>query len=360
MVGIGAAVVAEFYGGREVGDNMDKYNSKAFFSAVDVRVLQRFSREVLGLSEISRCHSSGSWLHEAIRGFGNVVSFDTAWWGQVYLPSASAPPKNLMHGSLGLSPSFAEEWNRIAEGDRFANVSISQLGKAIRECQGDCPEEARTAVGAFCERHDIDHSMAVTLDFPSSGMLFFVSIYRGNSRFGFDEIDAMLMEEFVQHLARCWQAHLAAVRSDGMPNDWEDYALSSRKGELLYIGREVGAALDEEYAGWQGSSLPGQLSDMLGRAPCTLSPIGGKGIMVQPCGELISLMVPSRRRSSVLSPRELSAARLYAQGSSYKEVARTLGVTPATARTYLRNAYVQLGVSNKVELISALRHPGGV
>ncbi|MDX5434676.1 MAG: helix-turn-helix transcriptional regulator, partial [Halomonas sp.] len=63
--------------------------------------------------------------------------------------------------------------------------------------------------------------------------------------------------------------------------------------------------------------------------------------------------------ASLLAPRELSAARLYSQGSSYKEVARTLGVTPATARTYLRNAYVRLGVSNKVELISALRHPGG-
>ncbi|MCE8026257.1 helix-turn-helix transcriptional regulator [Billgrantia aerodenitrificans] len=337
---------------------MNDNNDKTSVSVVDTRVLQRFSHEVLGLAEIPRCPSSGSWLHAAIQGFGNVVSFDTAWWGQVYLPTGNAAPKNLMHGSLGLGPSFAEEWNRIAEIDRFANVSISQLGKAIR-CQGDWPGDEKTAVGAFCERHDIYHSMAVTLDFPASGMLFFVSIYRGRSRFGFDEVDALLMEEFVRHLARCWQAHLTAVRSDAMSNDWGDYALSSRQGELLYIGREVGTALDAEYAGWQGSSLPGQLSGMLDRAPCTLSPTGGKGIVVQPCGELVSLMMCSRRRSSVLSPRELSAARLYSQGSSYKEVARTLGITPATARTYLRNAYVQLGVSNKVELISALRQPGG-
>lgn len=338
---------------------MNNDNSKACGSAVDVRVLQRFSREVLGLADISRCPSSGSWLHEAIRGFGNVVSFDTAWWGQVYVSAQDAPAKNLMHGSLGLNPAFAEEWNDISTLDRFANASISRLGQAVRECQGDCPEEARTAVGAFCERHDIYHSMAVTLDFPPSGMLFFVSINRGKSRFGFDDVDALLMEEFVRHLARCWKAYLMAVRPDGMSNDWNDYALSSRKGELLYIGREVGAALNEEYAGWQGSRLPDNLSDMLGRAPCTLSPGSRRGIVVQPCGELVSLMMCSRRRASLLAPRELSAARLYSQGSSYKEVARTLGVTPATARTYLRNAYVQLEVSNKVELISALRHPGG-
>ena len=339
--------------------HMNNNNSKACGSAVDARVLQRFSHEVLGLAEIPRCPASRSWLHEAVQGFANVVSFDTAWWGQVYVSAQDAPAKNLMHGSLGLSPSFAEEWNDISTLDRFANASISRLGQAVRECQGDCPEEAKTAVGAFCERHDIYHSMAVTLDFPPSGMLFFVSINRGKSRFGFDDVDALLMEEFVRHLARCWKAYLMAVRSDGMSNDWDDYALSSRKGELLYIGREVGAALDEEYADWQGSRLPGNLSDMLERAPCTLSPAGGKGIVVQPCGELISLMMCSRRHSSLLPPRELSAARLYSQGSSYKEVARTLGVTPATARTYLRNAYVRLGVSNKVELISALRHPGG-
>lgn len=338
---------------------MNDNNGKTSVSAVDVRVLQRFSREVLGLAEIPRCPASGSWLHQAVQGFANVVSFDTAWWGQVYAPPGEAPAKNLMHGSLGLCPSFAAEWNAISEIDRFANVSISRLGKAVRECHGDRPEDAKTAVGAFCERHDIYHSMAVTLDFPPSGMLFFVSINRGKSRFGFDEVDALLMEEFVRHLARCWKAHLTDVRADGQSNAWDGYALSSRKGELLYIGREVGAALNEVYADWQGSHLPGKLSELLGRVPCTFHPGRRREIVVQPCGELISLMMCSRRRSSVLSPREFSAARLYSQGSSYKEVARTLGVTPATARTYLRNAYVRLGVSNKVELISALRQPAG-
>lgn len=340
-------------------DSRHSDHGKVGGCGVDVRVLQRFSREVLGLAEIPQCPSSGSWLHQAVRGFANVVSFDTAWWGQVYVPPGQTPAKNLMHGSLGLCPSFAAEWNHISALDRFANGSISQLGKAVRECYGDRPEDAKTAVGAFCERHDIYHSMAVTLDFPSSGMLFFVSINRGRSRYGFDEVDALLMEEFVRHLARCWKAHLEAVRADGLSNAWDGYALSSRKGELLYIGREVGAALNEGYADWQGSRLPGYLADMLARVPCTFYPGHSREIVVQPCGELISLTMCSRRHTSALAPRELSAARLYSQGSSYKEVARALGITPATARTYLRNAYLRLGVSNKVELISALRQPGG-
>ncbi len=37
---------------------------------------------------------------------------------------------------------------------------------------------------------------------------------------------------------------------------------------------------------------------------------------------------------------------LYAQGRSHKDIAATLGLTPATVRTYLRTAYAALGVSN--------------
>ena len=39
---------------------------------------------------------------------------------------------------------------------------------------------------------------------------------------------------------------------------------------------------------------------------------------------------------------------LYAQGRSHRDIAATLGLTPATVHTYLRAAYAALGVSNKL------------
>lgn len=332
-------------------------NSMSRGFRIDADILKRFSREVRTMAELSRHSSSESWLHEAVQGFGNIVNFDAAWWGQIYLPSDTSPPKNLMHGSLGLGASFAEEWNGISGIDCFARESISCLGKAVRESHEDLTHDVDVEIESFCKRYDIFHSMAVTLEFPSSGMLFFVSIYRGRSGLRFDSLDSILMEEFLNHLIHFWQTYLTTIRSDGMPNTWDDYALSSVKGGLLYIGREVGAILNEKYSSWQGDRLPSDISDILCRAPCTVYPDGKQGILVQHCGDLVSLMLCSRQRSTSLSPRELSAARFYSQGHSYKEVARALGVTPATARTYLRSAYFQLGVRNKVELISALRQP---
>jgi DNA-binding NarL/FixJ family response regulator len=85
--------------------------------------------------------------------------------------------------------------------------------------------------------------------------------------------------------------------------------------------------------------------------------LGGHGLTLQPCGELVALALDRGGRPAGLPPRERSVATLYAQGHSYKVIARLLGLSPATVRTYLRNAYLQLGVRNKIELGSALRAP---
>ncbi|WP_176475850.1 helix-turn-helix transcriptional regulator [Halomonas salipaludis] len=336
-----------------------KNNSTAHSPSLDANDLKCFSREILKLSALSGCTSAVNWLHEAILIFRNVVSFDSAWWGQVYIPAESSMPRNLMHGSIGLSASFAEEWAEISGVDCFANSSISCLGKAVRDSGSDALKAESEEVAAFCKRHDIFHSMAVTEEFPSSRTLFFVSINRRKSSPEFGDAESILMEEFFNHLTYCWRSYLSMIRSDGLPSLWDNYALASTQGKLLYIGRDIGEVISEKYADWKGSSLPGNVSRLVSHVPCTVYADGRQGMMVQPCGDLIALMLCSRQQFSPLSPRELSAANIYSLGHSYKEVARILGVTPATARTYLRSAYVQLGVSNKVELITALRQAGG-
>jgi DNA-binding CsgD family transcriptional regulator len=51
-----------------------------------------------------------------------------------------------------------------------------------------------------------------------------------------------------------------------------------------------------------------------------------------------------------LSPREQRVAFLFASGLTYKQISKQLALSPATVRTYLRNAYIRLGVSNKTQL----------
>ena len=85
----------------------------------------------------------------------------------------------------------------------------------------------------------------------------------------------------------------------------------------------------------------------------------GEGAPKRGCSSLTARRAPVTWKltaMSALAPRELSVAMLYAQGQSHKYIAATLGLTPATVRTYLRTAYAALGVRNKLELVAALRN----
>ena len=60
--------------------------------------------------------------------------------------------------------------------------------------------------------------------------------------------------------------------------------------------------------------------------------------------------------TEALSAREQEVAEAYRDGQSYKEIARSLEISPATVRTHLRTVYRKLGITSKLELSDALRH----
>ncbi|MEZ5797427.1 MAG: LuxR C-terminal-related transcriptional regulator [Paracoccaceae bacterium] len=65
------------------------------------------------------------------------------------------------------------------------------------------------------------------------------------------------------------------------------------------------------------------------------------------------------RDDGSLSNREYGIARAYADGRSYKEIARDLKIAPATVRAHLRTVYRKLDVTSKVALARAIPAPGG-
>lgn len=331
-------------------------------SAPAFEPLRALSASLLQLAAVARATPPQAMLQEALEILRtSLVGFDTAWWGEVSAGHAEAPPRNWLHGSIGLSKSFATEWNALAMADMFAQQSMDRLGVVLRESADDLPPqgvEIPPDIDAFCRRHGLYHCMAVTVAMPRSGLMFFVSMYRGPGQPNFTDQEAALFGEFVPHLLGHWQHRLEQLQTAPAGNGpWDSYALADAAGQLLFVGLRVGLALDAAYPQWSGTALPAAL---LAAMPATLpgSLLVGKAcrLRLEACGPLLAISIPSPHASKPpLAPRELSAATLYAHGHSYKDIAATLGLTPATVRTYLRSAYAQLGVRNKVELVAALR-----
>ena len=318
--------------------------------------LRALSRSLLQLSQQVQHAPPQDLLQQAMQTLQGLVAFDSAWWGEVSAGDPQAAPRNWLHGSIGLSRNFAEEWNALAAVDAFAQLSMQRLGQVIRERDvvADFPEHPQ--VLAFSERHGLYHCMALTAELPHSGLMFFVSIYRPRGRPEFSDGETVLFGEFVVHLLQHWHHRLQRLQSDAPGRPWDSFALARPSGELLFAGLRISLALGAAHPGWNGTHLPAAVAQALPGAPCTLAAGKGCRLRLEPCGALVAVSIASRAHRQPLAPRELSTAMLYAQGRSHKDIAATLGLTPATVRTYLRTAYAALGVRNKLELVAALRN----
>ena len=317
-------------------------------------VLAAFSQQLLGLHTLARQHEVERFMVAALTEFRSLVPFASAWWGECSDQSEVGPPINWQHGSIGLAPSLAEEWNDISDSDAFGQGSMRSLG---RVCRASGHESDSAQAEQFSRRHDLFHAMAVTLELTDSGLMFFVSLYRGEHGAAFDDLEAILFGEYCRHLMQQWQERLQATMRRASLAGSEGFALCAPSGSLVYIGAAVARAVQRTFQGWQGTELPIAMVERLAQLPSTMR-LGRDTVGFSACGGLVSLSLGPASSGSALPPRERAAAVLYAAGHSYKTIARQLGLSPATVRTYLRNAYLQLGVRNKVELGSLLGADG--
>lgn len=304
-------------------------------------------------------HDIGAgWMNARLEELRSLVPFERAWWGECSAAEGPDPPLNWLHGSIGLSARFTEEWHQISADDEFAAASIGALGQVVCSSGHD---SAGPAVEAFSRRHDLLHAMAITLELQGSGLMFFVSLYRGERGSAFDEIDAAHFGAYGSHLARCWHARLhqrLQQRLRGLPAlAGEALALCEASGRVVYLGRRLARAVRAALGQWQGTVMPPEVAERFGQLPGTLRLAGRLPLALTACGELVAVTLAGSAAPAELTPREHAAALLYAEGQSYKAIAARLGLSPATVRTYLRDAYLRLGVRNKVELGARLLRP---
>lgn len=311
--------------------------------------VEAFSAALLRLARLPAATLPPRLMDEGLAALRELVPFDAAWWGEVSGGVGGAAPRNWLSGHVNLSPHFAQEWNRIGATDRFALESIARLDTVVGTIGFADPVPE---VEAFARRHDLFHAMAITRTLPGSGLLQFVSLYRGEGAPAFEPRQRVMFAEFSAHLMLRWSQRVAELIDTGTPAG-DAQALVDGRGELVYLGARLAQLLRERFPHWNDNTLPPELAASTKRLPRQFS-LGRRRLSAQARGELMLLSLAPQRRHAVLPPRELNVALLYAEGRSHKEIARATGLSPATVRTYLREAYLRLGVSDKIALGRAL------
>ncbi len=181
-----------------------------------------------------------------------------------------------------------------------------------------------------------------------------VVLYRFEGGVAFSDDEATLMRFLLEQLVMLSCRSLQDMFNAASAESLSGALLARPEGTLLFCGAGMAARLAA--MGWD---KPGQ------RLPAAWLQFGGAGgrlrvgddwAVISEDGEGLRAELASAGQAPSLPTRLLRVAALFCDGLTAKQIARELGLSPATVRTYLRDACSELGVRNKTELHGAMRH----
>ena len=199
----------------------------------------------------------------------------------------------------------------------------------------------------------------------NSGAFSYLVFARHGGRKPFTPDDRKWIELVAPHLNGMLQGarglDLHRLRLGLSSDDWR-CAICDVRGLVLVAEAGFEDLVRHEWSGWTGPFLPREMAGAaFGQGT---GQVVGERIKFLVSGAFEQLVVTAVRRSPVdqLTPQEHAVAKAFAQGASYKEVARTLGKSPATVRQHLRSVYSKLNIRDKGALAQMLagKAAGGV
>ena len=309
-----------------------------------------FSSFLLELYSLSSRVRVDEFRLEVFRLLDRLLRIDSAWWGTGLIKKKKFV---IAQSSLyKLEPDFLGEYIKVMQQDPLIDIVNDSDGVAIAWSDGGAAGPA--PVNEFDKRYGLYFGISCIQKDPSTGVGMFISVYRNERGPKFNEAQRMLMQSALGHLVQAWSINLrlalASVSSAHIP----DACLIDASGRILEISHALVDKLHVAFPDWSGDVLPDELRHLCVTGSDDFyrdkhnniwSAKNADGQIRLQCGPI---------RRSVLTPREESVALAFAKGSSYKEIATSLNLSPGTVRSYLTQCYSKLDVKNKIELGNAL------
>jgi DNA-binding CsgD family transcriptional regulator len=253
---------------------------------------------------------------------------------------------------------MSEQWNRIngAELD-FITFAMRAQPEQAAIANDDDPRWQRTppAWREFLSCHGIVHQMGVAIPFEGSETFVHLYLNRGPGSPPHTERDARALTALTPQIRESLLVNrLYAHARQGLDEEAHPLALTDADGWVLFANRAFCAA-------WPAlAALAGAISPRLPQAWLAghrgaLRRLEAAGWSMEVGHDGSGLRValrrsPARDGIAALTPRQAEIARLYCVGHSSKDVGLRLGLSPATVRVHLRNAYSRAGVSSRAAL----------
>lgn len=235
--------------------------------------------------------------------------------------------------------------------DPYENVAVPD-----QELYREDPEAFRTYVHTILEPHGLHHQLRVAL-YRGGRFLANVAAVRTREDGPFDARATAMLQAMTPALLDGLTARSVLgdepLEQDGMArvlDAFEEPAYLCNDDGVAVFANAAARGLADSRPEWLPRCVQGARgADRLAKVTYVNGADGaGRGLhLVVPRapGKL-----PAQRRAWDLPPRLAEVADLVAQGLTDREIARSLGVSYQTARTYVTRTYERLGAASRVEV----------
>jgi DNA-binding CsgD family transcriptional regulator len=311
----------------------------------------------MGLHRASKEQSVAAFQNVAFECLQTAIDFDSAvWLTSVIHPDHDTATFHTRH-FFKQPEQLLEDWMKCEGATVFPRKLFASpnLAFVCTPATDMMPE-----VAAHCRRYGIDQILSIAQLEPIACMNEMISLYRADFDRPFTEEERLFLQALVPHLAETWRTNrMLRMSYPSQPTCAEMFrsAVADAKGVLHIIEPGFIRLLQEEWPDWKGPCLPGELASEIRRK----SEIFAGNEIVVGISDLHDQFLLRGRTKSILdtlSQRKREVAMLFSNGSTHKEIAVALDLSPATVRNYLNSVYSTLGIGSKAELANTLRSFG--
>jgi DNA-binding CsgD family transcriptional regulator len=311
--------------------------------------MQTLSNAIVEIYEAAECLNIADFPGELLRLLQREIPFDGAVLG--------TGGRTTTEKTLVIDDAFIQnrdrvilvDYAKIVERDPVTAQFVSGLARPlVVDCGSFYRSPEHAQLHEFTRHHGIRQLMLYGNRVRAEGDTKWLVLYR-NARSRFSERQSMLFGALWPHISRALSTNRIAT-IDAMQHGAEDKAvgLINPGGGIEFADATFRALLALEWNIFPVRTLP---LAILHTAFALPQYVGRRIRLSTMCvhGYYVSR---AERFSSIkeLSRSEVVIATRFAQGHTYKEIGKQLGLSQNTIRVHLANCYRKLGVHNKIEL----------
>jgi len=316
-----------------------------------------FSRFVSEMNDRTREEDAEGLARWAVADLSETLGFDAAWYGWAKLRPEGV--EVYANATLNLPDGFYDYWRTMSDQDLLARYMIENPGKVaiydrkqLRQTDG---------MASLSDKFGLRRMTTAMNGHYSDYASFYISSYRvAEGARNWSEAERDYLQCAVDQLSAAMKLTSAEPGRPDRPGTVT--ILASENGIGLLGLTALRAQFGDIWPRWTGDHLPEQLARLIATTGQHILPDRDLVVTVEctPRFQGMGLRRLTLRRLTqvdMLSPREREVARALSDGHSHKEVARLLGLAPATVRNQTQSIYQKLGVDNRASLSAMLARP---